>query len=315
MQSEFSSLPEFMYRSGPLRLGIDGGGSGSRFVLYAPAAARYHSFQGPSLQVREQSPEELAGRLLSTLAEVLPPARWQQLESISAGLAGFSSGQDAITLPLRKHVPQAHLLLLSDAEACFAAHYPDAESAEGGAMMMCGTGSVLVYESEGRLQYAGGYGPAAFEACAGRQIGRDFLSLLASLYEKKQIPPDFEAFGCAPRERRGLLRLLYDTPGTPACFAPACIALAEAGNPGCRAIVAAHVEAVCGLVAAGREAGSPLRQTGLYGGLIKASFLRKQLANRLQKSFNDMYIYEAGGNVARFLSKQTPGSCRFLRHL
>lgn len=296
-----------------LQLGVDGGGSGSRFVLYAPASGQHYSFTGPALQARQLTPAELAGRITERLAPVLPPAQWSQICSISTGLAGGSSGRDAITLHLREAFPQAKVLVMSDAEACFWAHFPTAEQGTGAALLMCGTGSVLVYERGQALHYLGGYGPAAFEACGGRQIGRDFLSKLAELYDAKQIPKVFERYGCAPTRRSELLQLLYETPNSPACFAPVCVELAAAGNPICHEIVTAHLAAATRLAESLPHKSGEIVRIGLYGGIMKASYLRKQLADRLQKYFNVFYIFYAQADVARFLSERSAASSTFFR--
>ncbi|MFW6347645.1 MAG: hypothetical protein ACOC2C_03415 [Cyclonatronaceae bacterium] len=310
MMASPSDLPAaFPAPEGALHLGIDGGGSGSRFVLYAPRHRQHYTFAGPPLQGREQSAAALAMAIKERIEQVLPRSHRAALRHIKAGIAGSSSGRDAITLELRSYFPDACIVVLTDAEACFAAHYPTPETRKQAALLMCGTGSVLVYEQAGQLCYRGGYGPAAFEACAGRQLGRDFLSALCLMHDTGEIPEAYNAFGCAPKRRAELLRLLYETSGSPASFAPACLALAEKGDPACLRITETHLSAALQLFA-----GCAFRaRIGLYGGIMNASFLRKQLANRLQKSFTDSYIFFAQTDVSRFLSEQTASASGFIK--
>lgn len=286
-----------------LQLGIDGGGSGSRFVLYNPEAGAHYEFSGPALQAKQHKPKELSRRIKKALRPILPSEYWTRLRHVTIGLAGGSSGRDAIIPHIKRHFPQARIALFSDAEACFAAHFAGRESSNA-ALLMCGTGSVLVYEEYARLHYLGGYGPDVFEPCAGRQIGRDFLSLLTRMHDTGAVPPSFEAHGCAPSGRAALLDLIYNTPGSPACFAPVCAALAEEGDSGCCSLMDNHFSAAARLVEPFAERRPQSPAIGLYGGLMKSPYIREKLKNHLQKSFNDAYIFYASADVARFLSEQ-----------
>lgn len=302
-----------------LQLGIDGGGSGSRFVLSAPESENnaVHRFEGPPLQLQSLGAEVTAERIIETINAVLEPDDIKALSSVSAGIAGGNgqAGRELIN-SLQQHFKETRIQVCSDAAASFAAQHHPPENYEGAALLLCGTGSVIMHYERRQLILRGGYGPASTEYCSGRQLGRDFLSYVSRLYDAGSFRDQsfswlsaFSEAGCAPRSRAAMMDLFYNSGKAPAAFAPLCLQLAEAGEPGCKAIITSHSGLVQQLCVGMQTGSSPLRRMALYGGLFKNDYFRKHLQNVMQELFPDAYIFHAKRDVALYLSEypELPG--------
>lgn len=307
------------YNAYKLRLGIDGGGSGSRYALYAPASGGREvcRFEGPPLQLKSLGAEAAAERIISIINAELESDDIEALGFVSAGIAGGSglAGKE-LTTRLQKHFKDSCIRVCSDAAASFAAQHHPPENYEGAALLLCGTGSVIMHYEQRQLMFRGGYGPASVEYCSGRQLGRDFLSYVSRLYDAGRFRDQrfswhkaFSEAGCAPRSRAGMMDLFYHSGKEPAAFGPLCLQLAEAGEPGCKAIIESHLMSFQQLCADMRTRSSPLRRIALYGGLFKNEYFRSHLEETIRELFPGAYIFHATRDVARHLSQypELPG--------
>lgn len=302
-----------------LRLGIDGGGSGSRYVLYAPESGgrEVRRFEGPPLQLRSLGADAATERIISIINTTLAADDINRLSSVSAGIAG-GSGQTGKELEIRlqDYFKNARIRVSSDAAACFAAQHHLRENYDGASLLLCGTGSVFMHYEQQQLILRGGYGPASIEYGSGRQLGRDFLSYVSRLYDAGRFRnqrfswhASFSEAGCAPRSRAGMLDLFYNSGKNPAAFASPCLQLAEAGEPGCKAIVALHLKSLQQLCADTQTSSGALRRIALYGGLFNNDYFRKHLQNAMQEMFPQGYIFHAKRDVAYYLCEypELPG--------
>lgn len=301
------------------RLGIDGGGSGSRYVLYAPESggSEVHRFEGPPLQLRSLGADAAAERIISMINTQLAADDINRLSSISAGIAG-GRGQTGKELEIRlqEHFKNARIRVSSDAAACFATQHHPRENYDGAALLLCGTGSVFMHYEQQQLMLRGGYGPASIEYGSGRQLGRDFLSYVACLFDAGSFRDrsfswhnSFSEAGCAPGSRAGMMDLFYNSGKNPAAFAPSCLQLAEAGEPGSKAIVASHLKSLQQLCADMQTGGGALRRIALYGGMFNNDYFRKNLHNAMQEMFPQGFIFHAKRDVAHYLCEypELPG--------
>ncbi|AXJ01262.1 BadF-type ATPase [Cyclonatronum proteinivorum] len=289
-----------------LSVGIDGGGSGSRFVFWYKNKA--YDTIGPILQARLKPIDETAALIAQIIAHFSDRHQLPQPARITAGIAGAAAPDvsEALQTALQNIFALEGVRVMSDIAACFASNFRD--ETDGCAVVICGTGSVLVYCREGVLKVAGGFGPALNEYGSGRQLGRDFMTCLMSCMEKEQVSPEvkliLEKEGLFLNTRIDALKLLYSSNFNPASLAPVCLQLASTGHTSCRKIAEYHIESLMSLFEAAFKAKNTFRQVALHGGLFKNEWFQERLKLEVSMQYPSITIKNSYQDTARFLAME-----------
>ncbi|MCH8486121.1 MAG: hypothetical protein LAT75_04600 [Candidatus Cyclonatronum sp.] len=296
-----------MTSSHELSIGIDGGGSGSRFVFYYNDQP--YSAVGPILQARIKPADETAGLIAQIIGHICEKKNYPMPSRITAGIAGAAQAEirQALTQSLKGIFRAAKITVMSDIAATFVTNFPDSKI-EGRAVLICGTGSVLVYGHDGILKVAGGFGPALNEYGSGRQLGKDFMSCLMSCMDKGTRDPEVKAIlekdGLYLNTRLDALKLLYSSDFNPSTLAPTCLQLASTGHSSCRKIAEHHIESLLSLFAAAFSVKRSLKQVALHGGLFNSSWFMERVIQELTAAYTDIQIKRSYQDTAGFLAKK-----------
>lgn len=288
-----------------LHIGIDGGGSGSRFVFLH--GNKTFSAAGPILQARLKPAEETAGLIAQLIGHVCECKGYPMPSQIQAGIAGTADPEISLALErmLHKIFGSASITVMSDIAATFVSNYQN--ETDGCAVLICGTGSVLVYGYDGILKVAGGYGPALNEYGSGRQLGRDFMSCLMSCMDRGTVNSDvktmLEKDGLYLNTRLDALKLLYSSDFNPASLAPTCLELARSGHSSCRKIAEHHVESLMSLFEAAFQVKRNFRTVALHGGLFNSPWFLERVSLELSAAYPKIIIKRSYQDTAGFLAK------------
>ncbi|MGV7208321.1 N-acetylglucosamine kinase [Oxalobacteraceae bacterium A2-2] len=161
-----------------LALGLDAGGSATRWALAGADGAIVAEGEAAGLSVNQMASEEGRAALRATLGDLARQvlARGRPL-AVCAGLTGFggndsNGAQLSAWLAADLALPTERIGLRSDIEiACLACHGPGE-----GYLVYAGTGSIAAFiDADGQLHRAGGRGVALDDGGGGYWIGREAL--------------------------------------------------------------------------------------------------------------------------------------------
>lgn len=288
-----------------LSVGIDGGGSGSRYVFcyeQETIAVSAHA-----LQARLKTAGETADQIATMIKAVCEEHSYPKPAKITAGIAGAADPglSRKLTRILQKHFEAAEITLMPDIAASFISTYQHIEA--GCALLICGTGSALVYAANGELKVAGGFGPALNEYGSGRQLGRDFMTFLMHGLDKGELSSEvstmLEKEGLNIRTRTDALRLLYSTGFNMASLAPSCLVLASEGHPDCLKITEQHLSAVIGLFETAFPENQRLIKVALHGGLFNNPWFLARMSSKLAATYPGISIIRSNPDTAGYLAK------------
>lgn len=288
-----------------LFVGIDGGGSGSRFVF--SYENEIFATMGPILQARLKPVDETAALIAQIIGHVCDKKSYPLPARITAGIAGAADPalNKEMTQSLKTIFRPSKVTIMSDIASTFVSNYQ--QETDGCAVLICGTGSVLVYGTEGILKVAGGFGPALNEYGSGRQLGRDFMTCLMSCMDKGTVNPEVKAIlerdGLYLNTRLDALKLLYSSDFNPSSLAPTCLNLASTGHTSCRKIVEHHVESLMSLFEAAFRVKQNLQKVALHGGLFNNAWFLERVTLELSATYPDISIKRSYQDTARFLAK------------
>ena len=269
-----------MKETGPI-LGIEGGGTKTRWILLDPRGRRLaDGTEGPGNVL-------LAGReglrkIFRRIAGSLPQAP----EAIGAGLAG-ARGTAEMALArgaLQSAWPKVKSIVVGqDTDSALAAAW----GKEDGFLVIAGTGSNVVGRVAGKKYSAGGHGHLLGDAGSGYDLAARALRAVYRERDREGRVPKLTAgllahVGAADLDR--LLRAVYQSRGKEwlAGFAPVVLRAAARGDELARAVVG---EATGELAERVAELARRLRvrrpRVALTGGLVENDFYRKQLTGAI----------------------------------
>ncbi|MCH8556424.1 MAG: hypothetical protein LAT84_01320 [Balneolia bacterium] len=279
-----------------IRVGIDGGGTGSRFCILLPDGQVIPA-DGPPLQGSLMEPGIVAERIITTISNELE-AKASGISSLTAGIAGFASTYraEALENALASQLPNTALSIHSDVATTFAATF--GKQLSNCFLLICGTGSVVVKGDtlrDGIMLY-GGTGPGTIEPGSGRQIGLDFINHL------RQLPADDE---------RAIIRLnaeydelsIEEWHERPAKLAPLCLKLASEGDSVAETIIQHHITKTLNLLNTALSGSSLSAKLALHGGLFNHDFFRNEMVNRLEKHHPEIHILNTPNNLAERIAR------------
>ena len=260
-------------------LGLDGGGSGSRWGLFDQGGTLRQQGRGPALTGHVFTPEDeraLRG-MLSGLAAQLPA----RPDRLVAGVSGLQvSAVPLIRAALAEvfGVPPEHLRLTDDLELAYAAHFAPGQ----GLLVYAGTGSVAYFHTPGgEVRRAGGHGFLLGDEGGAFWQGREALRALLRVQDGGRVPSGPLAEGLAALTgglEWPVLRGWVYRGGRAglASLAPAVERAALAGDAAAQDVGQRAGEALAGLartLAARCPAGLPLVLAGgAAGQLVRAAF-------------------------------------------
>jgi glucosamine kinase len=275
-------------RSGPLFLGIDGGGTGCR--------ARIETVDGMVLGQGLAGPATTRFGIDASWAAMLTAAEGAIAEAglgpeevgrmaAAAGVAGLGRKGAKQELEAKPH-PFASLAFATDGLiACLGAH-----GGKDGAIVICGTGSCGLGHVEGQDIRAGGYGFPISDEGSGADLGlravRLALRAYDGRYEASALTHALMArFDNDPTEAVAWMDKATATDY--ATFAPLVLRHADQGDAVGRRIVQGAAEHIDGLVRALVERGAA--RVTLIGGLSSAieAWLAPDVRRRLSPALGD----------------------------
>jgi N-acetylglucosamine kinase-like BadF-type ATPase len=286
-------------------IGIDGGGSGSRFSFrFNEGEPRNH--KGPSLQCREASSARIAEEIASFIRRKVYVMGFSR-PVIRAGIAGCGDRNlaEEVQKELESHFPAARTEVMSDVEATFSACF--GQNPEGKALLICGTGSVLAAaDHTWKLHLFGGFGPLFAEPGSGRQIGRDFITLISGNLdagrEDSHIREHLQEAGITFRNRNEFLQLVYHDYFHTAKLAPVCIALAAEGHEAASEIINTHISGLAEMVHTAMLRIPLIDTLALHGGLFRQQWFSGRFTESAAGRFPKLKIILAPAHTAEKLS-------------
>ena len=263
-------------------IGVDGGGTHSTALSVLPDGRILSRGAGPGLNYLNDSLETCVRRFGELVRPLLPPGSAGQAV-VCAGLAALDGPADPDVLSaFRSALPAGcRLMLTSDLSAALSA----LTAGRPGLMAVCGTGSmVIVRDSSGREQIAGGWGWKIGDPGSGAMLAREGLFLCLSRLEADHTEtPLLKAalsFFSAP-DPRSLVNALY-TPGKGpadlAAFGAEVVRLAEEGDPDALSVLSRQMLTLSAMAAPLLESSPEAAGcVGLYGGVFQHSALARSL--------------------------------------
>jgi glucosamine kinase len=261
--------------SGPLVIGVDGGGTRTRAVILdADGVEVGRAATGPALMNRQELPIDIDG-VVSTVRSAALAADFElPAAALCAGFAGVGREQErqAVEEALGEHDLAKALRVVTDAEAAFF----DAFRAGPGLLLIAGTGSVALGRAEdGRQARVGGWGLLLGDEGSAYEIGLRAMRAIARSADGRSEPTQLLAQFIADLSLIGPEDLIAWAAGAGkkviASLAPAVCDLAAAGDAAAAAIVseavaslATHVDAL--IAQLGPWSSSP--GLALAGGLL-----------------------------------------------
>lgn len=241
--------------SGPLVIGVDGGGTRTRAVILDEAGVELgRGATGPALVDGRELPIDIEGVVSTVRSAAMAADIALPCAALCGGFAGVGRERErqAVESALAEHQLATAVRVVTDAEAAFF----DAFRAGPGLLMIAGTGSVALGRAEdGRQARVGGWGLLLGDEGSAYEIGLRALRAIARSADGRGEPTEMEAQFVAGLSLIGPEDLIAWVAGAGktaiAGLAPAVCDLAAAGDAAAAAIVsdavaslAAHVDAL-----------------------------------------------------------------------
>ncbi len=268
--------------SGELGLGIDAGGSSTRWRLEGPAGTVAEGRLAPLAghlydDAGRADAETRVGELAAAVrAAALRETSTEGPAAVVAGVTGLApAGEEAAwlrrTVAGRLGLPEAAVTVLDDVELAFGAAFPHAD----GVLVYAGTGAIAVARADGGRIRAGGHGYLLDDDGGGFSIGRAALRAVLRRADELGRAPDtplarrlYEALGGDAWDR---VRAHVYGGGRSAVAAllPVVARAAEDGDGDARAVLAWAGEELARLARVLLERCGDARPVALAGGVAK----------------------------------------------
>jgi N-acetylmuramic acid 6-phosphate etherase len=263
-------------------IGVDGGGTRARSVLFDPEGRELRREEGPAGLVSASDP----GRSVSVIAALVQQvAAGDRITGLCCGLAGAGRQRERATVRAGLEAAQLaeSVIIVTDADAAL----QDAFGARAGVLVIAGTGSIALARGEdGDAHRVGGWGHLLGDEGSGYAIGLAALRAVARAADGRDPPTALTPAVLAATACRAPDELIAFAAGASkadiAAIAPAVLHCAPMDD----AAAAIRAEAVAALrelgVAAARHAGSASPELAFTGGLLAPQQpLRELLAQSL----------------------------------
>lgn len=163
-------------------LGIDAGGTKTRFVLYSPEGSVLKETTLESCHPLQVSDETAVSILKKGIAALVLP---QEPVFISAGMAGYGNNKKLVER-IEQNCAQAFAghpyALYSDAQIALSG----ALDGEDGILLIAGTGSMALSRKDGVYQRCGGWGFVLDDAGSSYWIGKELLKAFCAQADGRQ---------------------------------------------------------------------------------------------------------------------------------
>lgn len=284
------------------QLGIDGGGSGSRFSLLCEDSQTISTFNGPPLQLSQKSEDEIFSAISITLDNHFHDQLFN-LTHINLGIAGANSTEN--TNKLKSELSQLYNCdntLLSDAEAAF---YTAFGTENHGMLLINGTGSVILISETEHLKIYGGYGPDSIEILSGRSIGRLALSYASQLIDTNKALPEALYTLVPVSSRRELTQFIkqnkHNIPALAALLLDDAVT-----NTDIQSLLEHELNAFRMWINTIKHTCSIPNQIALHGGLYSNSSFTEKVIGILKETKPDINHISKTAAVSEFLAKAAP---------
>ena len=174
-------------------IGIDGGGTRTRGILYQNEKILAQSYSGTT-RVGAVGVGESCERLLNVISELCEKAgiESQELDAVVVGLAGVWLEEEKKrsthllkTLARQQSITLNDLIMLSDAELAVEGAFEGGQ----GIVLIVGTGSISIGRvSKGKLVRCGGWGIELDDEGSGAWIGREGLTAVVRSIDGRGLP-------------------------------------------------------------------------------------------------------------------------------
>ena len=240
-------------------LGIDGGGTKTRFVLTNPCGIPLRFYDGKSSNPSDIGLDGMEKVLADGIGRVTEGIGQEKIVSVFAGLAGAGARKNEALSCLKTFFsPQTAVSVGTDAVNMLSCAHSDGD----GGLIIAGTGSGCFVRTNGEIFMVGGWGYLIDDGGSGFAVGRDGLNAVFRAVdgrgEKTLLCATFsEALGY---DASGAVPEVYSK-GKPfiASLAPAVFRAAEAGDPIAQKILSENAAKLAELaVTAGKRAGKDL---------------------------------------------------------
>lgn len=253
----------------PLALGLDAGGSGTKWTL----------LRGDEVQARGVAPPLTAALLETAAGEVALQALLAALpdcpEALHAGLPGLSRGTPAaeemrVRLAAFFGLASESVSVENDLDLAYLAHFAPGE----GVLLYAGTGSIAYHvTASGEVIRAGGWGYRIGDDGGGFSLGRAALRWLTDRIDLGEVPDSLLAAEVASvtsgLDWDTLRAFAYGTPGAAAIarLAPAVGRAADGGDGTALALLDAAARSLAELARRVQERAGPLFVVATGGAL------------------------------------------------
>jgi N-acetylglucosamine kinase-like BadF-type ATPase len=266
-----------------LWLGIDGGGTGSRCVALDRDKNVLLHLDGPKMQARLMSFEDLTQVVAQFIDQVITSQNDGSIKGIGLGVAGMGTTghRQQFTQLLTERWPAILFKVRADAEI---AHI-GAFAGQDGILVISGTGSIVWGLYRGTWIRAGGFGPLIGDEGGGTRIGMEGLSVAGLAWDGGDVSTlcDLLSERYSIHNGQDMVDAVYKNGLKPSDIAPLVLEAAMDGDRACESIVVRQAGLLAKQVSivAGKFGTSPI-QVALWGGLQKNSYFADVLWRSIQ---------------------------------
>lgn len=277
-------------------IGIDGGGTRTRGILYRDERILAQSYTGTT-RVGAVGVGESCERLLNVIMELCEKAEIesQELDAVVIGLAGIWLDEEKKrsthllkTLARQQNITLNDLIIISDAELAVEGAFEGGQ----GIVLIAGTGSISIGKvAKGKLVRCGGWGIELDDEGSGAWIGREGLTAVVRAIDGRGLPTKLadKLTDLVPqidlKQPRTIVKAYSEAAFVYQSLTPVVMQCAEEGDQVCLEIIeraAFHLMEL--LEAIRKEYKTKTIPVALMGGIIDAeTLLAKMLYERIDK--------------------------------
>ncbi len=164
-------------------IGVDSGGSKIRIKILFPHLSKVITKTVTSFHLNVVGLRFFSEFLLTLLSSLLRKNKliWNQCKGLCIAVAGGSNVRvrNEIKNNLRKRIKLNNIIVISDAEATLFAAFREND----GAVLICGTGSIIYSKFGNKIYRVGGWGRIIGDNGSGFEIGKTVLQNLTTEYD------------------------------------------------------------------------------------------------------------------------------------
>jgi len=287
-------------------IGLDAGGTSTTIECFNSALKLISSFRKPPLHASLQSAEDIASKICSYVKEVSthfegnPPAR------AACGIAGATKDiQPKITVRLNQLMNDVHWFVTSDVRAA----HTGAFNGRDGALVIAGTGTVVLARYQNTWYKSGGYGPLIGDPGSGRMLGKKILQTVCMDFDADRKTDLLKAIceKLSVSSKQHLISRINNKPSLIPSLTESLFKLAHRGDKVSASIADMAAKAITNLTGTVLNKMPEQQYTVvLHGGLFKSGYFKQNVQKSLENKFEFILFTSAQYSAAKGVCLMMP---------